>query len=282
MKPYRFVLFMLALSLVSGCAANNGPQTQNMQQYGVPDQTTPRALTATPDLADGPEKDVREPHPMSLADLRSKYRSTFLLNGPAHKREVALTFDDAPDDNFTVKVLDMLKQEGVKATFFVVGNRIEAHPDIVKRMVDEGHAIGNHSYNHANLPKLTDEQFRWQVTRTDELIRNITGYVPVLFRPPYGNVSEEQIKWLASQRKKIVNWDVDSLDWKNLNADQVAANVLGHIHPGAIVLQHAAGGKGEDLTGTVNALPKIIRKLKADGVKLVTVPELLGLPVGVQ
>jgi peptidoglycan/xylan/chitin deacetylase (PgdA/CDA1 family) len=236
---------------------------------------------ATPDLAGGKERDVRVPHPLSLADLRAKYKSTFLLQGPATKREIALTFDDAPDMNFTPKVLDALKREGVKATFFVVGNRVEAHPDIMKRILKEGHAVGNHSYNHANLPKLPDAEFRDQIIRTDEIIRQYAGYTPKFVRPPYGNISEEQIKWLASQHKLIVNWNVDSLDWKNLTPEQVEANVLSAIQPGSIILQHAAGGKGEDLSCTVYALPKIIRKLREDGIKLVTIPELLETPAGV-
>lgn len=234
--------------------------------------------SSTPDLADGSEQQIREPHPLSLADLRSKYPTTFLLDGPAAKREIALTFDDAPDDHFTPQILDVLKQEGVKATFFVVGNRVEAHPDIVQRIVQEGHILGNHSYSHANLPKLSDAEFREEITKTDELIRKFAGYTPTLVRPPYGNVSEAQIQWLASQHKKIIYWNVDSLDWKNLDAEQVRTNVLAHVHPGSIILQHAAGGTGEDLTGTVQALPAIIHKLREDGVKLVTIPELLSLP----
>ncbi|OJF16545.1 MAG: chitooligosaccharide deacetylase [Bacillaceae bacterium G1] len=218
---------------------------------------------------------------MTLAELRQKYPNVFVLNAPSSKRQVALTFDDAPDDTFTPQILDVLQREGVKATFFVVGNRAEAHPDIMERIVREGHAVGNHSYNHANLPKLTDEQFREQIRKTDEIIRRFTGYTPRMVRPPYGEISEEQIKWLASQHKTVVNWNVDSLDWKGLTAEQVATNVLGHVHPGSIVLMHSGGGIGEDLSGTVNALPLIIRTLREAGIEMVTVPELLELPPGV-
>jgi peptidoglycan/xylan/chitin deacetylase (PgdA/CDA1 family) len=204
-----------------------------------------------------------------------------LLSGSPSKREVALSFDDAPDDKFTPQVLDVLKREGVKATFFLVGNRAEAHPEIVRRMVNEGHVVGNHSYNHANLPKLSDADFRDQVIKTDNIIRSISGYVPKFIRPPYGNISEAQIQWLASQHKTIVNWNVDSLDWKGLNAEQVKTNILAQVHPGSIILQHGAGGTGEDLSGTVQALPGIIKKLRNDGVKLVTISELLDLPAGI-
>lgn len=274
------LLLFIAVSVgIAGCA-NHANQHQ-MRQQGAAEKQTPigQQQVTTPNLKDGQEQDVRIAQALSLADLRQKYRSTFLLEGPASKREVALTFDDAPDANFTPQVLDVLKQEGVKATFFLVGNRIEAHPEIVRRMVQEGHVIGNHSYDHANLPKLTDAEFRDQIVKTDKLIREFTGNAPTYVRPPYGNVNEGQIQWLASQHKKIVNWNVDSLDWKGLSAEQVESNILAQVRPGSIILQHAAGGTGEDLSGTVNALPHVIQKLRAEGLKLVTISELLDTPV---
>ncbi|MDR0268042.1 polysaccharide deacetylase family protein [Paenibacillus sp.] len=275
-----WIVPLFALLVCSGCNQYKTNQTTpQVTPKGIKYNST--KITQTPDLLEGPERAIRNPHPLSLADLRTKYKSTFLLSGPSSKREVALTFDDAPDDKFTPQVLDVLKSEGVKATFFLVGNRIEAHPEIVQRMVNEGHVVGNHSYNHANLPKLSDANFRKQVNKTDNIIRSISGYTPKIIRPPYGNISEPQIQWLASQHKKIVNWNVDSLDWKGLNAEQVKTNVLAQVHPGSIILQHAAGGTGEDLSGSVQALSDIIKKLRKDKVKLVTIPELLDLPEGI-
>jgi peptidoglycan/xylan/chitin deacetylase (PgdA/CDA1 family) len=287
---------LLALALLAGCTGMNGAggngdgrsggiTAKQADDGGVRKAQNAdtgagrgRAKDGTPDLADGPERKHREPKPMTLADLRAKYPSWFVIQGPGNKREVALTFDDAPDDVFTPKVLDVLKREGVKATFFCVGNRIEKHPDVMRRIVAEGHVVGNHSYSHANLPKLSDEKFREEIRKTDELIRKFTGYTPSFVRAPYGNITEEQIKWLASQKRKIVGWNVDSLDWKSLSRDEVATNILAHVKPGAIILQHSAGGTGEDLTGTVEALPEVIRKLRADGVEFVTVARLLGIP----
>jgi peptidoglycan/xylan/chitin deacetylase (PgdA/CDA1 family) len=287
---------LLALSLLAGCAngiGGNGAERGGGRDEGgeggirakqAEDAKGGRAVRTqtkrdnTPDLADGPERKLREPKPMTLADLRAKYPSTFVLQGSGDKREVALTFDDAPDDVFTPMVLDILKREGVRATFFCVGNRIEAHPDIMRRIVAEGHVVGNHSYSHANLPKLSDERFREEIRKTDRLIRRYAGYTPSFVRPPYGNITEEQIKWLASQKRKIVNWNVDSLDWKSLSREEVATNILAHVKPGAIILQHSAGGTGEDLTGTVEALPEVIARLRDDGVRFVTVARMLGIP----
>ncbi|GAC41603.1 polysaccharide deacetylase family protein [Paenibacillus popilliae] len=267
------ILALLALLACTGCGQY---KTNQVKPKGVTDNRI--KTSQTPNLLEGPEGAIRAPHPLSLSDLRAKYKSTFLLSAPSTKREVALTFDDAPDNVFTPQVLDVLKREGVKATFFLVGNRIEAHPEIAQRIVNEGHIVGNHSYSHPNLPQLSDAAFREEIIKTDNVIHSISGYKPTFIRPPYGNISENQIQWLASQQKLIVNWNVDSLDWKGLDAEQVKTNVLAQVHPGSIILQHAAGGTGEDLSGTVQALPEIIKKLRNDGVKLVTIPELLNIP----
>jgi peptidoglycan/xylan/chitin deacetylase (PgdA/CDA1 family) len=233
---------------------------------------------AAPELHGGNESTIRDPRPMTLAQLHSRYRKDFIFNGPKSKKQVALTFDDAPDPRFTAQILDALKANHAKATFFVVGNRAEANPELVRRMYREGHAVGNHTYNHPNLLKVKDAAFRSQVQRTDLILRGLIGYTPMLFRPPYGNINESQLKWMLGQKHRIINWDIDSLDWQGLSAEQVSANIINHAHPGAIILQHAGGGTGEDLSGTIKALPDIIRKLRAKGLEPVTVPQLLDMP----
>ncbi|PYI51392.1 polysaccharide deacetylase family protein [Paenibacillus flagellatus] len=214
---------------------------------------------------------------LSLSELRAKYPEAFKVSGASKERNVALTFDDGPDDRFTPQVLDVLKAHGVKATFFLLGKRAEEHPDIVRRIVREGHAIGNHSYRHPQFPKLTVDQFAQEIEQTEEVLNRLTGYRPKLLRPPYGAIDEEQLQWAKSRGYMIVNWNVDSLDWKNLGEQQVSGNILGHAKAGSIVLQHSAGGDKQDLSGTVKALPGIIAKLREQGYGLVTVPELLHL-----
>jgi peptidoglycan/xylan/chitin deacetylase (PgdA/CDA1 family) len=280
----RLWILVILLLLCSGCGNTNRFQSQSKPtppakiKLQATNTASPLPNKGTPDLANGKEKNMRTPHALTLADLHQKYHTFFIFNGPADKRQVALSFDDAPDVNFTPKILDVLKKYGVKATFFIIGNRAEAHPDLVNRIIQEGHAVGNHSYTHPNLPKITVDEFHNQVLRTEQIIKGIAGYSPKLFRPPYGNVNADQIEWLVSQGFTITNWNVDSLDWKGLNADQVYSNVMGHAMPGSIVLQHGAGGTGEDLTGTVKALPRMIEKFQADGIKLVTIPQLLSVP----
>ncbi|MCK9858488.1 polysaccharide deacetylase family protein [Paenibacillus sp. ATY16] len=278
-----FVISILLVSALAGCAShreteqgrNAQPEPNAYSEEEMPIQI--QNEDDTPELVGGPEDAVRKEEPLTLAELREKYRSTFLLRGDSKEKRVALTFDDGPDETFTPLVLDELKKAGVKATFFVVGNRIEANPDIFQRMVSEGHAIGNHSYSHPNYLKLSDEQFREEIEKTDRLIKTYIGHLPSLVRPPYGGVTEGQINWLASMEKKIINWNVDSLDWKGLNADEVYANIMDATKNGSIVLQHSAGGEGEDLTGTVEALGRVISKLKEKDMELVTVPDLIHL-----
>lgn len=216
---------------------------------------------------------------LTLPQLRHKYPLFFRLNGSAKESKIALTFDDGPDNKYTPAILDILHKYHVKATFFVLGVRAQANPAIIKRIVNEGHAIGNHSYNHANPAKLTEAQFEKQFTHTQVILRELIGYEPKLIRTPYGALEENQLKWAARSGMIAVNWDIDSLDWKELNSSQVLANILEHTHRGAIVLQHSAGGDSQDLSGTVKALPILIEELRKQGFKLVTVPELLHLPV---
>lgn len=215
---------------------------------------------------------------MSLSEIRRKYADSFKVSGSAAEKKIALTFDDGPDDKYTAQVLDMLKKHQVKATFFVLGSRARQHPDLIARMVHEGHVIGNHTYSHANLPKLAVPNFEQQIESTQTVLKEMIGYEPKLFRPPYGAVNEEQARWAADHRFLIVNWNVDSLDWKGLSSDKVENNIVSATKAGSIILQHCGGGPGEDLSGTVEALPGIIRKLKNQGYQFVTVPELLHVP----
>ncbi|NOU68328.1 polysaccharide deacetylase family protein [Paenibacillus sp. LMG 31461] len=212
---------------------------------------------------------------LTLSQLVVKYPDTFKLRGSSQEKKVALTFDDGPDTRFTPKVLDALKANQVKATFFVLGAMANSHPDVIKRIVNEGHVIGNHSYSHENLPKLSVDKFQNQIESTENILHNLIGYAPRLIRPPYGAINEEQVKWIADHHYLIVNWNVDSLDWKSLNSDQVLHNIMQQTKPGSIILQHSGGADSQDLSGTVQAIGPLITKLKAAGYTFVTVPELL-------
>lgn len=236
----------------------------------------PAAADPTPELEGGPE-DGGRPHEDPAQPPAGVY-----LRGDRRYPLVALTFDDGPDRTFTPRVLDVLRRERAPATFFLVGTRAEKNPDVVRRIVREGHEVGNHSYSHANLARLAPQQIDRQLRRADRVLTGLTGRKVRVFRPPYGEVTPAVTRVAGALGYRTVLWNVDSLDWKRTTtAQDVVNNVVPRVRRGSIILHHSAGGKGEDLTNTVQALPQIIRTLRARGYRLVTVSELLatGRPV---
>lgn len=193
---------------------------------------------------------------------------------PASAGRLALTFDDGPDGKYTPKVLDILAQYGVTATFFVVGIQVEQYPEVLARIREEGHEIGSHGYAHANMGKMTAAAAAEDLRLADEAIREAAGIVPEWFRPPYGSVSEELEDALAKAGKTLVRWNVDPRDWDGTPAEDIVAHVLEKAEDGAVILLHSFGGKNSDLSGTIEALPAIIEGLLAQGFELTTVSGL--------
>ncbi|QMV40860.1 polysaccharide deacetylase family protein [Cohnella cholangitidis] len=219
-----------------------------------------------------------KPSGIKWSDLERKYEGVFVLSASRGSRKVALTFDDVPDPRFTPQVLNVLRDKKVHATFFVVGTRSSKHPDLVKRIHREGHDIGNHSYSHPNFSKLPLAKVQEQIGRAERKIESIVGFKPRLVRPPYGEILPAHLEWAKKKGYTVVNWDVDSSDWRQLNADKVFRNVTQSVRPGSVVLMHAGGGKGQNLSGTVKALPRIIDWLRAHQYEPVTLTDLLEIP----
>ncbi|WP_245851104.1 polysaccharide deacetylase family protein [Paenibacillus herberti] len=215
-----------------------------------------------------------KPRRVSWITLARKYPGAFATRGPTSSKRVALTFDDVPDLEYTPQVLDILAREKVKATFFVVGERAAKHPEMVRRIITEGHSVGNHSYDHTSYALLSMRKFEDQIERTGNILHSQIGYTPRFLRPPYGEITPAQLMWTQSRGYFVANWNVDTEDWKGLSAGRILRNVRRTLGPGSIILQHAGGGVGEDLSGTVKALPSLIRILKQKGYELVTIPEM--------
>jgi peptidoglycan/xylan/chitin deacetylase (PgdA/CDA1 family) len=239
----------------------------------------PEDLEDLPEPEGGPEYTERVRQPVSNIILQQRYPETVVLRGAITDNRVALTFDDGPDPRFTPQVLDILKEYNVPATFFVMGARAEAYPDLVQRAAEEGHIIGNHTYWHPNLVEQGDvETLEREVSQTEDALANIIGYRTRLFRAPYGFLFNELVEKLAEMNYSIVGWDVDSLDWRELEAEDTAYNVLSNARPGAIILMHDGGDWESDRTSTVESLHQIIPTLQAQGIEFVTVPDLLNIP----
>ena len=182
------------------------------------------------------------------------------------KKKVALTFDDGPHPQYTPEMIAGLKERNVKATFFLLGQEVEKYPEIVKQLHEEGHQIGNHSYKHAQLSKLSMEQACQQVTRTNEMIFDITGVYPSYIRPPFGDWHE---KLDCEVNMVEVLWDVDTLDWSSKNHAQIVNKVLKNIKENDIILMH------DGYETSVTAAMEIIDTLKKQGYEFVTVDELI-------
>jgi peptidoglycan-N-acetylglucosamine deacetylase len=185
---------------------------------------------------------------------------------------VAMTFDDGPHATLTPKLLDLLATHHIKATFFVIGENAAAHTEILARAAREGHEIGNHSWSHPNLAKMSDAGVRRELQRTEDVIRNVTGARPTLLRPPYGSLATRQKHWIHEEfGYQIILWEVDPLDWKRPGAAAVCNRIVKAARPGSIILSH------DIHPGTIEAMPSTLEQLEAKGFKFVTVSELIGM-----
>lgn len=181
-------------------------------------------------------------------------------------KQVALTFDDGPSGTYTEILLDGLKERGVKATFFVIGRYAEEYPEVIRRMDEEGHVIGNHTYNHVQLNKLSEAEAKKELEMTNKVIESITGKEPVFVRPPFG-------EWNRKKEFPVelipVLWNVDPLDWKVLNTETVVNRIVKHVDDGDIILLH------DSYPTSVEAAFQCIDILQKEGYQFVTVDELM-------
>lgn len=179
---------------------------------------------------------------------------------------LALTFDDGPHPVYTPQLLDGLKERGIKASFFLMGKNIEGNEKIIQRMYEEGHLIGNHTFDHVRLSKLTDSEACSQITRTSNAIYEITGQYPAYVRPPYGEWKEGLD---CTVTMLPVFWDIDPLDWNTRNTDQVVQKVISSAEDGNIILMH------DYYDSSVQAALQIVDLMTRQGYDFVTVDRLL-------
>ncbi|HHT49607.1 MAG TPA: polysaccharide deacetylase family protein [Firmicutes bacterium] len=211
----------------------------------------------------------------NIPDLMARHPGKVFLHGDNSRKQVALTFDDGPDLEYTPQILDLLGQYGVKATFFLKGINIPGREWVVTRMVREGHLVANHSYSHPDFRKMTPEQIVAEVQKNEALLEKISGQRTALLRPPYGEMTEEGLDHLVAAGYQMINWSVDSGDWKAKQADEILTNILTQIQAGSIILMHSAGGAGQDLTPSVDALADLIITLQGLGYEIVPLTNLL-------
>jgi len=196
-----------------------------------------------------------------------------LSSAPASKtsERIALTFDDGPHPVYTPMILDILKENGIKATFFIIGENAEKHPDIVRRIIAEGHEIGNHTYSHPHLKNIGEKQLTKELKETEKLLKEKFSYTPALFRPPEGYCCSAVTNSVNTMGYTMVLWDVDTTDWAHNPSDNIVKTVLASTKDGSIILCHDFVTKPSP---TPDAIRVFIPKLKAKGYNFVTVSEL--------
>lgn len=214
-------------------------------------------------------------HTKSVMSFSQQYPGVVFYKGNSHLKRVALTFDDGPDNYYTPRILDILHAKGVPGTFFMVGKEAELFPDMVRRIVREGNAIGNHTWDHPKLWTLPDNQVTQEILSTENEIQRITGLRSDLFRPPYGRITKADVVLIHNLGYRIIDWSVDTLDWKGTPAPSILQYVNKEVSSGGIILEHCLAGHPGELNGTLQALPQIIDQLRAKGYEFVTVPTLL-------
>ncbi len=259
-----FLLSTLPLLLAQSAVPQEpAPATAPPPEVVAPPQAAaPEAAVAA--LPPGP---TPEANPKSVAATKVSYSSCSVEG-----QYLAMTFDDGPHPQHTPRLLDMLKQRGIKATFFVVGQNAAQYPEILKRIAAEGHELANHSYTHPILNPLGEGGIREQLDKTHQAVLGATGVTMKLLRPPYGALTENMRRWTyQSFGYRTILWDVDPLDWKVRDAARVQSEILGHARAGSIVLAH------DIHKSTVDAMPETLDALTAKGFKFVTVSELIAM-----
>jgi peptidoglycan/xylan/chitin deacetylase (PgdA/CDA1 family) len=207
----------------------------------------------------------------TITPVQNGVYKNVIVNGDPFRKNIALTFDDSPDENNTCKLLDILKSHNVQGAFFMIGGTMnDGNITVVKRTFDEGHLVLNHTFNHPRLSDLNESEIVYQLSHAAMRMESITGHYPLLMRPPYGSINPLVVDTINAQGMTTVLWSLDSLDWTLKDPDAVVLNVVSHIRNGDIILMHRN-------PTSVAALPKVIEQLKSMGYTFLRLDELLGI-----
>lgn len=250
----RVLLALGGLSLLSACAKS---QPQPVSPELPPATIPPSSAPPSP-----------SPTPSGLPRIAVQKKPRYVVPAGRGPRVVALTFDDGPHPAYTPQVLKLLRKHHIKATFFVIGQEASAHPDLVRSIVEDGHAVGTHTWSHKDLSHLPAARVRTEVGRAVDTVATTTGRIPALFRAPYGSWSPTVFQVCAALGQTSIAWDVDPRDWDNPDAGQIRSKILDQVGNRSIVLTHDGGG---DRSQTVQALRTVLPVLLDSGYRFVGV-----------
>jgi peptidoglycan-N-acetylglucosamine deacetylase len=268
----------LAVTLIAGIVipikqtifSNNLGQVVNASSLTSPTNANARIEEIKTQMLDNWQEEATEKG--ISREIPSRFQGV-TLNSVKLNREkiIALTFDDGPWPKYTEKILDILKQNDVKGTFFVIGRNLQHFPEIGKRIVTDGHTIANHTWHHW-YRRLSPKAAAYEIDATADLIYKTTGVRTTLFRPPGGVLSNGPAGYASRKKYSVIMWSADSIDYKRPAVSRLLGNVMRSSKPGGIVLMHDGGGVRDR---TVEALPQMIKKFRKQGYKFVTIPEML-------
>jgi len=220
--------------------------------------------------------------PWAAAEAATEASGREQIAGPAQvvrsvatdQKVVALTFDAGSDAGHTQVILDILREQGVRATFFLTGQWIDSYPDLAQAIASGGHDVGNHTYTHPHMTGLDEEEIQEQLTLTEDKAVAVSGRsLKPYYRPPFGEHDDRVGRLAAAEGyPQVVMWSVDSMDWKTIPADELVSRVVDNVAPGGIVLMHVGSQTNEP-----EALPRILGELARKGYRFVTLSELLAL-----
>ncbi len=187
--------------------------------------------------------------------------------------KIALTFDDGPHPRYTPQILDILKKYGIRATFFLIGENVELYPDLAKRILDEGHEIGNHTFTHMKISDTSKEQLKREMENCEQALFELTEYRPTLFRPPQGRL-DKKVETLAEMFDyKVILWNIDTRDWAHESPEAIKHNVITNIESGSIILMHDFIAHNSP---TPKALELFIPLLLEEGYSFTVISDLIG------
>lgn len=192
-----------------------------------------------------------------------------VYNVDTQDKVLSISFDAAWGSANTEGILDILDEYDIKTNFFLVGFWAEKYPELVAELVARGHEVGNHSATHPHMSQLSASQIREELRRCSDLVESITGKPTTLFRPPYGEYNNDVVRVSREEGYECIQWNVDSIDWKNLGADDIVRRCTKSVHPGDIVLFH------NDSKYILQALPRVLEYYKQQGYKVIPISELL-------
>lgn len=290
MKKNFYLLFCIIFLTLSACSPKTVPtvseNTQNLStEYITPSETTEKSDETIETFPEPDESfcetvfeaitdtvieatDTIDIPPQSEEAFTEVQTEQELPNVPEYAGSIALTFDDGPGI-YTQRLLDILKNHDAKATFFVVGNRASYQKDILKRMADEGHEVGNHTFNHLSLKNLEHQEIRDQILIAKNIIESATGKANKLVRAPYGDLSSDVYAVGGELNVTFIHWSLDTLDWMTRDPQMIYNEIFSRVTDGDIILLH------DIHESTIDAMEMVIPELINNGYKLVTVSELL-------